>query len=137
MENPTGRTCEAPRCVVTLVTNELSAVRANDWRTTVRFTPFTHIIYFSSTGCTKLSPKYGSVDTSAAINGVAQWEIVELSDSVVLQWRRLLPESVICSARQFIFLLSLQADIMSFQYVHIMSAPPISHFFLFLQCVLF
>lgn len=85
--------------------------------------PFHTYYSHNSIGCTKISPKYGSLDTGAAINGVTQWEIVELSASqnykasVGFQWRRLLSESVICSACQFIYLFSLEADIMSFQYV--------------------
>lgn len=52
-----------------------------------------------------------------------QWEIVELSASqnykasVGFQWRRLQSDTVICSACQFIYLSSLEADIMSIQCV--------------------
>lgn len=88
METPRVR--EALRCVLTFVTNELSACVLSEWLAYYsEVYPFHTHYSDNSIWCTKkIIPKYGSVDTSAAINGVSVGDcwIICLSELQGLCW---------------------------------------------------
>lgn len=91
-------TCEALKCVFTFVTNELSAcwLGANDCRSAVVVYPI-HTLYSHS-------PKYESLHTWCSEESAKLSASQNYKASAVIQWRRLLSESVICHAFQMILL---------------------------------
>jgi len=124
---PQRETCEALKCVLTFVTNELSAcwLGANDCRSAVVVYPIHTRYSHSSIGCTEISPKYESLDTWCSEES-AKWSASQnYKASAVIQWRRLLSESVICHACPMILLFLLEADIMSCQ-----CGPKMAYFFI-------